>query len=148
LDKSDERDCTIIRLDDYLKTDSPIKDRNENGTSVNVSIVITTIGNFVEMDMTFRCQFPKHFTRNFCFAQLFSYYRPYGFVIFWQKNTGKKAAREILMTRLFFALLGPVQVKSAPKMLVILTPGVNCINILRAAFAPKLFDQKNYKVKL
>ena len=56
LDKSDERDCPTLGLVDYIKTDPPIKDRNENGTSVNVTIVITTIGNFVEMDMTFRAK--------------------------------------------------------------------------------------------
>jgi len=57
LDKSDERDCEMLSLKDYIKTDPPIKDRNENGTPVKVSIVITTIGHIVEMDMTFRVKF-------------------------------------------------------------------------------------------
>jgi len=42
-----------------------------------------------------RCQFHQHFMSNFfiqkCFAQLFSSYG-FGFVIFWSKNIGAKAA--------------------------------------------------------
>jgi hypothetical protein len=56
-DKSDENNCTSFDIDNYLKQDPPIKDRDGNGTSLEMKIIVSSFNHFNEMDMTFTARF-------------------------------------------------------------------------------------------
>jgi hypothetical protein len=56
-DKSDEMQCKSFVIDDYLKEDPPIKERNENGTGLFMNITVFSISNFDEMHMTYQARF-------------------------------------------------------------------------------------------
>ncbi len=75
-----------------------------------------------------RSQFHQHFMSSFCM----------------RRSQKRKKAQKL---SIFFALLGSACAKAAYRMLMKLTPGVNFINILRAAFLPLFFCQKNTKPK-
>jgi len=49
-------------------------------------------------------------------------------------HRSQKRNKDSQVSSVFFALSGPTCIKAASEMLMILTPGVNFINILRAAF--------------
>jgi len=57
-------------------------------------------------------------------------------------NADPKSAKKTDSLTVSLLLLGSAKVKAAHEMLVKLTPVVNFINILPAAFAPILFHQK------
>jgi hypothetical protein len=56
-DKSDEMQCKSFLIDDYLKEDPPIKERNGKGTVMEMNVTIFSISNFDEMHMTFKSRF-------------------------------------------------------------------------------------------
>jgi len=55
-------------------------------------------------EIDYRCQFQQHFTRAFfnwkCFGHTAFLYLHFGFVIFWRKNIGAKAARKMMLMKL------------------------------------------------
>lgn len=57
LDKSDEINCTTLTIDDYLKTDPPIEQRNSSGIQMKTKVVIFSVSHFDEMLMTFDARF-------------------------------------------------------------------------------------------
>ncbi len=44
-------------MDDYIIQDPPIKDRDGNGTLLEMKVIVSSISNFDEMDMTFTARF-------------------------------------------------------------------------------------------
>jgi hypothetical protein len=56
-DKSDEMQCKSFVIEDYLKEDPPIKERNGNGTELFMKITVFSISNFDEMHMTYKARF-------------------------------------------------------------------------------------------
>ena len=56
-DKSDEMQCKSFVIDDYLKEDPPVKERNGNGTELFMNITVFSISNFDEIHMTYKARF-------------------------------------------------------------------------------------------
>jgi hypothetical protein len=49
--------CNLVSANKYFSSDPPLKHRIENGTAINVSVIVSRIGNLNEMTMTFKARF-------------------------------------------------------------------------------------------
>jgi hypothetical protein len=50
-------DCEILNANQYFSFDPPLTNRTENGASINVSVIISRLGDFQELSMTFKARF-------------------------------------------------------------------------------------------